>query len=279
MNPKPLIICAVVVVLASVSPLGLRVANAVPILQLYLEGATYDSTTESWVLAPQGSSSGAPFRLWAIGNVAGPGGAGEILDVRLSVAYDEQFFPDLSVTITPSQAGGLGVGLFQDIADPSVSPEPEKNILIDMSLNGELLEDVDTTSTGGVVTNGGIPVLSSGKVLPSHGEFGPSTVWQEYSLGDFGEMNSHIGDFIGVVPTELFPNAGQINAYDISVIDGSGATVHFDLYNHIASNNKAKFAPFSHDASIAPEPSSIVVWSLFCALGIAVQRWRRRKVS
>ena len=190
----------------------------------------------------------------------------------------------MSVEITPSQAGGLlGEGFFQDIVDPSVSPEPAQNFFIDMSLNGELLEDVDTTSTGGVVTNGGIPVLSSGKVLPSHGEFGPSTYWQEYWLGNFTLTDSHIGDFIGVVPTgpELFPDAGQINAYDISVLYGSGATIHFDLYNHIGSDNKAKakFAPFSHDASIIPEPSSLVVWSLFCALGIAVQRWRRRQVS
>ena len=95
MSLRPLIICAVVFVLASVSPLGHRAANAVPILQLYLEGATYDFATESWVLAPGGSSGGDPFRLWAIGNVAGPGGAGTISDVRLSIAYDKKFFPGL----------------------------------------------------------------------------------------------------------------------------------------------------------------------------------------
>lgn len=52
MSLKTLITCAVVFVLVTVAPLGLRVADAVPVLQIYLEGGTYNTTTESWDLTP-----------------------------------------------------------------------------------------------------------------------------------------------------------------------------------------------------------------------------------
>ena len=100
-------------------------------------------------------------------------------------------------------------------------------------------------------------------------------------LGDFCLKDSHVGDFIDSFPTELTANAGQINAYDVSVLSGSGATVHFDLYDSVGAKNHAVFAPFSHDAdaegNIAPEPASVIVWSLLAALGIAVGWWRRRR--
>ena len=62
----------------------------------------------------------------------------------------------------------------------------------------------------------------------------------------------------------LYPNAGQINVYEVSVTNASGQLVHFDLYNHIDGKNKAKakFAPFSHDAHVVPEPTSGIVWLL-----------------
>ena len=56
--------------------------RAVPVLQLYVEGATYNYEHESWVVSSGTSSA----RLWIIGKVAGPGGKGTIENVRLSVA-------------------------------------------------------------------------------------------------------------------------------------------------------------------------------------------------
>jgi len=55
---------------------GERSLYAVPVLQLYLEGGVYDEATNSWVMAPPGSSGGRPFRLWAVGNVSGPSAKG-----------------------------------------------------------------------------------------------------------------------------------------------------------------------------------------------------------
>jgi hypothetical protein len=74
-------------------------AHAIPILQLYLEGGEYDQNTESWVL--EASSQGDPFRIWAIGNVDGPGGKGTIYDVRLAIAYDESL-GDIEIRLTPN---------------------------------------------------------------------------------------------------------------------------------------------------------------------------------
>jgi len=232
--------------------LGQGTAHAVPILQLYIEGATYDDSTETWVLAPPGSSSGVPFRLWAIGNVSGDGGKGPISNVRLSIAFAEED-SDLSIFLTKSQAGGLGVGEYR--------PSPTDPLVTDPSV---------PISPGYIrtVTNGSSPVLGDGSSLPTHGVFGPGVFWQEYSLGDFTLTDSPIGDFIDTFPSTLYPLGGQINVYDVSVINGSGATLHFDLYDTIVSKNKAqaKFAPFSHDAdaeaNIIPEPASFIVWFL-----------------
>src|SRR4030043_132428 len=70
---------------------------AIPILQLYAEGATYNSATESWEVD---FSEGNVLRLWAIGNVDGPGGKGTIYDVKLAVAYEEEE-DDPVITFTP----------------------------------------------------------------------------------------------------------------------------------------------------------------------------------
>jgi hypothetical protein len=246
-----------VLVLSSV-----RTASAVPILQLYLEGGQYDPVTETWVVTPEGSSAGAPFRLWAMGNVAGPGGKGTITDVRLAIAFSEDD-QGLSISLWPSQAGGLGVGSYNGVTDPSVPSDPELNLTVQTSL-GEV-----TTGPDGLVTNGGTPMLGSGKKLPPHGVYGPGTVWQEYWLGDFALTDSPVGDFIGSFPDDFRQNAGQINVYEVSALGFSGATLHFDLYNTIAGKNHCKFAPFSHDAdgeaNIIPEPASLIVW---CLIGL-----------
>ena len=230
-------------------------AHATPMLQLYIEGATYNPVTESWEATPPNSSSGAPFQLWAIGNVGGPGGKGSIFDVRLSVAYDAVKVAP-TILLTPGTTGGFG-----GFTDPSIPTG-----------TGTLLQ---------TVTDGSVPILGNGKPLPSHGIFGSGTHWQEFSLGDFTLSDSPIGDFIGAFPTETTPNSAQINVYDVSVLGGSGLTVHFDLYDTIASANHARFAPFSHDAdaeaNIIPEPASVVLFGTGALSALALKRRRRKK--
>lgn len=241
-----------------------RSALAYPILQLYLEGGTYDYSTQSWYLEPPGSSSGAPFRLWVIGNTSWKG---TVDDVRLSMAYYAGYRTDdrdLLVTLIPTTTGGL-----HGFTDPSV-PDPPMFLR-----NGEA---------------GTVPLLGDGTPLPAHGIFGPNTVWKEWLLGDFSAKDSPIGDFVGSVPPPS-STLGQINVYEISITFTDGASahgvwVHFDAYNHVEGHNHAfyRFAPFSHDAdgdvSVAPEPSTLAgLLGLVLTSGLVGARplWRSRK--
>jgi hypothetical protein len=132
---------------------------------------------------------------------------------------------------------------------------------------------------------GGVPVLFTGRLLPTHGVFGPNTNWQEFFLGDFTLNDSPVADFIDQFPTSSEPNGGQINVYDVSVPAGyHGAILHFDVYDHVEARNGATFAPFSHDGggpggqeNILPEPSTLIIWSLLGVFAITGGWWQRRR--
>jgi hypothetical protein len=239
-----------------------RDAAAIPVLQLYIEGATYDAGTETWV-----STSTNPVRLWTIGNVgnAGGGGPADILAVKLSIAYADTLNP--TFTITGSSTGDLGG--FTDTSTPA---------------------DPTYLQT---VTDGSSPLLIGGKSLQTHGIYGSSTNWQEFLLGDFDTEDSPIADFNGDDPIPA-PGAvdAQINVYEITVSGvGVDDVFHFDLYNHVEGSNHAKlFAPFSHDGEgggddgggggggggggQVPEPTSVLVWGLLGLVGVIVARRR-----
>jgi len=244
---------------------SLRPVLAVPTLQLYVEGATYDYDHESWVFD---AVLGDPIRLWVIGNT-GQSSDGVIHDVKLAVVYPDPLGGDggsLDLTLTGSTTGG-----FAGFTDPSVAADP---------VFSQLDED------------GNLPRLSSGKKLSPHGVYGPGAEWQEFLLGDFTLADSPIGDFIDNVPT---PGTlmGQINVYELTVTAGAsvpGLTdidLHFDAYDGIMSGNhlKARFAPYSHDAGTGtndpepvPEPDAALMLGLGLAgLGIAALVRRRRR--
>jgi hypothetical protein len=224
--------------------------QAVPILQLYVEGAVYDTSTESWSVAIPASGT---IRLWAIGNVTGQGGKGTISDVKLSIAYDVGDTP--SFTLVSSTTGGYG-----GFNDPSTPSAP-------------VLRQTRT--------DGSIPRLSDGSTLPSHGEYGAGTAWAEYGLGDFTLSDSPTGDFITAFPTAPSPGGSQINVYEITI---SGTDfVHFDLYDSVQAGNKARavFAPFSHDGEggggQVPEGGSTAIMLGLALLGFGGLRRKLQK--
>ena len=231
---------------------GIGTANAVPVLQIYIEGATYDDASETWILEGDGT-----FRLWVIGDVSS---YGTIEDVMLAAAVNSGETGTITVTGTTID----GDGSFGGITDNSIA-------------NG------GSTLTGTFNGDGEVPVMGDGGDLPTHGIYGAGTSFYQFELGDFTLTDSQIGDFIDAFPLS-FPTTGQINAYDITV---EGFTqVHFDAFDHIEGGNDGKyvFAPFSHDGEGggggggggggAPEPGTMALLGLGLA-GLAVGARRK----
>ena len=79
-------------------------SHAIPVLQIYIEGATYDPNTETW------TTSESEFDLWVIGNVEA---MGTIYDVKLTASF---FGLSGTMTLTP--------GTTSAIADPSTPAAP-----------------------------------------------------------------------------------------------------------------------------------------------------------
>lgn len=215
-------------------------AYAVPALQLYIEGATYNTSTETWVT---GSNN---FRLWVLGNV---GRVGTIEDVVLAIAFptEDKEIGSIQFTAANVTEGLLPVLSGQTSSDPSTPTAP-------------------VYLTGANVGSNGLPrpQLSGGNYLAPHGIYVEGNSWQTYMLGDFSLTDSPIGDFMLDFPTE-FPKAGQINAYDVLVTGYSW--VHFDVFNHLEGETRGIFAPFSHDAEgdggpVIPEPASLALLGL-----------------
>ena len=215
-------------------------ALAIDELQLYIEGGSYDTSTQTWI-----TNSGS-FKLWVIGDVSKKG---TIFDVHVAAAYLTGEVG--TITLTPTTTSLL--------ADPSTPGAPVLN--------------------GAVGADGTRPMMDDGSLLPSHGIYGAGRSFKQYDIGDFSALDSPIGDFNGVLPFPAsFPDAGQINVYDVSVTGYS--MVHFDAFNHYMARTRAMsvFAPFSHDAEGTPgvpEPASLLLLG-FGIGGSALLGLRRR---
>ena len=214
-------------------------AHAVPALQLYIEGAIYDTDSESWVV------SSNEFKLWVIGNV---GHVGTIHNVQLTAAFLTSEIGTGSISLTPQTTSNLVVG------DPSISSNP--------------------TPVAGVGADGTLPVMSDGRELPSHGIYGDGTSFHQWSLGDFSLTDSRIGDFSEAFPTS-FPEMGQVNVYSVQM---TGYTmIHFDAFNSVEGANHALKAPFSHDATASPVPEPGTLMLLGAGLLGTSLTWRKKR--
>jgi hypothetical protein len=215
-------------------------ALAIPEIQLYVEGASFDASTQTWV------TNSDNFKLWVIGNV---GAKGTIFDIHIAAAYLTGEVGTITLTSTTTSL----------LADGSTPQDPTVN--------------------ASVGADGTTPVMDDGSDLPSHGTYGAGTSFKQFDLGDFTLTDSPVGDFSGALPfPNTFPSSGQINAYDVSITGYS--MVHFDAFNHIAAKNQVMSlkAPFSHDANTTavPEPASLLLLGLGIG-GSALLRKRAKR--
>ncbi|MDH4208709.1 MAG: choice-of-anchor N protein [Anaerolineae bacterium] len=226
---KPcLAVCGVLVILlaAAVGP-----AEAVPDLQLYIEGAEWDDATETWV------TTTSDFNLWVIGANQAIGG------VKVAAALESDADPT-SGTVTLESA----------------------------------IESVSYSGSGGSGDGGGgfangTPTMGNGSPLPPHDIY--PTWFGTVNVGDF--LTPYTETVYDMQPGETGSAPGEIQYVHVT-IEGF-ERVHFDAYNHtIIGKYKARFAPFSHDAGIVPEPGTLL---LLCPgiAGLLVVRRRGRRAG
>ncbi len=103
----------------------------------------------------------------------------------------------------------------------------------------------------------GTPSIGS-KDLPGHGIFPTyyyewEFVFDELVKVDEYDVQTDPGNPVLTSSSEDFFYAAYLDV-DVSGILGAGSFAHFDLYN-----KEGQFAPFSHDATSAPEPATMLL--------------------
>lgn len=197
-------------------------AYAYPSLQLYIEGANYNSGTETWV----GTSSGQ-FTLWVLGD--------SIYDVKLAAAYASGETGTISFTPTTATPAYLPGGT--DTTTPS-APTFNKT-----------------------VTDGTAPIMGDGSSLATHGIYGAGTSWSEWLLGDLAATSDSIGDYINVIPTEFKDGQLNAYLVDVTGFTSLHFDAYDHIYVG-QNDAQYRFAPFSHDAETnppVPEPGTLML--------------------
>jgi len=217
---------------------------AIPNLQIYIPGATYDTDTETWVIESYN------YELWVIGAHL------EIDDVKFAMAVPTDEDGYINVTWLNPGAPDYGSGGSDELTLTDQGSDPYRLSYADYRISYASSDpDPNTYGFGEYST----PLMGDGDPLPPHGVF--PTDFYEYFIGDFG-IDQTVQNFI---PGDEWGDTalGDIKKFDISV---SGYTwMDIIAYDHvIKGKNKAKyvFSPFSHDGGSGtpiPEPASLLL--------------------
>ncbi len=213
-------------------------AYAVPHLQLFIDGATYDDVTETWVLATAGS-----FDLYVLS--ANEPHQNVLVSMALG-GFGEFENPDGIVSL--SGFGGPAIDDWTWGYSP-LGSAPGWDSNEDLPPHGIYPTWFAEANTGNY------------NMSQNVGDVNPGPDFWDPTINGPGPANA----------------SGQYKVFSLSVSAPFGTSVHFDAYT-LDGDVLDEFAPFSHDASttIIPEPGTILLMStgLF---GVGLAAIRRRK--
>lgn len=233
---KKLLILSAILVLAFGST-----SQAIPDLQVWIDGATYDESTQTWV------TGATTFDLYIIGTAG-------LTDVKVSMALgDYAEFDD------PNAAGVSvsGVGAY----NPWVWGYAPSTFFPD-------------------TWDGGSSDLAKHGIFPAwFTEFNAGDFADMGGLGNTNQDDANLNSEPFWFPTDGYIGSsnhrGEFKKFTIT-LSNTGA-VHFDAYTLLSSGKIDKFAPFSHDAEAVPEPTTAILFGLGMGGAALVRRFRSKK--
>lgn len=215
---------------------------AFPELQLYIDGATYDAGSETWI------TDASSLDLYVISNM-------DLDNVLISIALDKTEFTEFD---NPDGIASANIGGTY-LNDWTWGDAPLATVDPDLPGDGDLAGHGIYPSWYAEFNAGNFRVADGGGI----GDVQPDA---------FGD---HFDPSAGYLDPQNANQLGEIKKFSV---DLAGAfSFHFDAYSLNPDGSIAHFAPFSHDAGSThtPEPATMLLFGLGLA-GAGVYRKFKR---